>query len=143
MSVAIDLLRCKNPKFDLVGTLRLRNFRLGFFKYNKPCISREVSVAPKFQTLILLNLILGPVCEALLYESLISKRLERDFGSIPYWLRKLVMTILSPLLATVEEIWRASIFFSKALSLRASGRVKLVKKLVSDYLQSKIRRHLF
>ena len=80
---------------------------------------------PRFRTLILLNLIIGPICEALFYQTIFEKRLDRDFAFVPYWLRKLVLTFLSPLLATGEEIWRAWIFFSKSFSLRAVGRVQM------------------
>ena len=86
-------------------------------------VTRRKRQKVKFQTLILLNLILGPVCEALFYETIIQMRVERDFASVPYWLRKVVLIIFSPLLATFEEIWRAGIFFKELLSLRVVGRV--------------------
>ena len=83
----------------------------------------------RFQTLIMLNLLLGPACEAFFYQTIFEERQDRDYDFLPYWPRKLLLTVLSPILATVEEIWRAWIFFSKSLSLSSIGRVQLEEDL--------------
>ena len=90
----------------------------------------------------MLNLILGPVCEVLFYKTIIERRLERDLGFIPYWFRKLVLIILSPLLVTVEEIWRACVFFSKTSSLKAQGGVQHEQKKKNFLSEHKKRKFL-
>ena len=77
----------------------------------------------RFQTIKLLNLILGPVCEVLFYQTITEQRVKRDLPFLPSWFLKLVLTILSPVLLTCEEIWRACVFFFKLSSLKAEGRV--------------------